>query len=751
MLTTGMFVCGRRLLVPMLLAGVAFAGEQFTRVHSFDAPQILETSLHRGGLDPGLTLTVVRGGVDGVPAATDGERLLQLSFADETDRKIEFGFQINNPQSAYSLVGEIAVLVDVFIATPTAVPGLMGIYSANWNPPSAWQGAVAPPAIVGQWVTVRVPLSGQAQTDETWFGALIFENLAGDTGVIYVDHLRTVRTAPTPAPDGVATLGLADRNEVTWNPVRDEALQGYHVYGGDAAGGPFTRLTTQPLTERHFVEPGPHPATRFYQVTAVTPAGESPPSAPTPAQYNGLTDDYLLDLIQFTTFNYFWLRAHPVSGLTTEPWDADKVAIGGSGMGLMAIIVGAERGWVSRPAAADRIRQMLAFLEDETDRFYGAWPHVADGTTGDAHTFSQYDDGADLVETAFVAQGLLAVRQYFDDSADPVETEIRIRATRMWESIDWTWFRRYPDSLVLWWHWSPNYGWTMDLPIRGYHEAMIVYLLAIASPTHPMPPESFYQGWCSRPQYANGETYYGIVQDVSEPLGGPLFFTHYSALGFDPRFKRDAYTNYFRTGRALSQIHRAYAIDNPRGFVGYNRWLWGLTASMGPTQYLPHSPTLDNGTIAPTAALSAMPYTPSESMQTLRYLYDEYGPQLGAGGLGFYDALNPTLSWFASDYISIDQGPIIVMIENHRTGLLWRLFMQNPEIRPMLDAIGFVYEPDLNHDGLLDGQDALLALPLVGGPDVMAPGDPEAATACDRDEDGDVDTADLAVLQQMAP
>jgi hypothetical protein len=189
-------------------------------------------------------------------------------------------------------------------------------------------------------------------------------------------------------------------------------------------------------------------------------------------------------------------------------------------MQLMAMVVGVERGWYTRAATAERILTIMTFLEDTAARFHGAWPHVVNGLTGEPVAFGTYDDAADIVETSYLVQGLLTVRQYFDDPSDPVEAEIRTRATRMWERVEWDWFRRYPDSLTLWWHWSPNHGWAVDLPIRGYHEAMITYLLAIASPTHPMPSESFQQGWASQASYTNGETYYGQVQEISEPLGG---------------------------------------------------------------------------------------------------------------------------------------------------------------------------------------------------------------------------------------
>jgi hypothetical protein len=730
-------------LLLLISVGVA-AADTFESLASFETSEV-DLVVRPGANDAGLLTDFVPGGMGGVPAATDGERVLRLAYANE-DGKVEFGIEWLTKR--YDLAGYDRVYMDVFVETSTALPGLMGIWSLEWDPPDVWQPAASVPPTAGVWHTVAFDLAGRTQTDLSAIHALVFEQLPAPGGTIYVDHIRLVRFGAAGPPAEVAALGFADRNEVTWSAVPAEALTGYHVYGADAAAGPFTRLTAQPVTARHFVEYGPFLAARYYRVAAVADGVESLPSAVAEAAYNGLTDDELLDMIQSSTFWYFWAYAHPNSKLTVEPWDANACAVGGSGMGLMALVVGAERGYRPRAQVAQRVLDALTFLEDTAQRFHGAWPHVVNGYTGAPVAFGTLDDAADLVETSFVAQGLLTVRQYFD-GGDAVETEIRSRATRMWEGIEWDWFERYPGSGILYWHWSPNHGWAVNLPIRGYHEAMIVYLLAIASPTHGMPGSSFHDGWV-QPGYVNGTSYYGIVQEVGPPLGGPLFFTHYSHLGFDPRYKRDAYTNYFGNSRAISRIHRAYAIENPMGWAGYQRWAWGLTASMAPDGYEAHSPTNDFGTIAPTAALSAMPYTPDESLATLRYYYDTYGAELDSLW-GFYDAFNPTQDWFSDQFISIDQGPIIVMVENYRSGLCWRLFMQNPEIRPMMDAIGFVYQPDLDNDGLFDGADGVLLLDmdLLGGPEQVSQGDPEAATACDGDEDGDLDVADFQGLQVL--
>jgi hypothetical protein len=292
-------------------------------------------------------------------------------------------------------------------------------------------------------------------------------------------------------------------------------------------------------------------------------------------------------------------------------------------------------------------------------------------------------------------QGLLAARQYFNLN-NVNEQQIRNLITLIWEGVEWDWYRR-DNGNFLYWHWSPNYGWDINFRLQGPNETMICYILAIASPTHPIPASLYHQGWASSPNYLNGNSFYGIPLYVGWDYGGPLFFAHYSFLGFDPRYKKDAYTNYFINNKNHSLIHQAYCSANPKNFPGYDADTWGLTASDDPSGYLAHEPNNDNGTISPTAALSSMPYTPVESMNALKSFYYEYGGSLW-GPYGFKDAFNLKENWFASSYLAIDQGPIVVMIENYRTQLLWNNFMANPEIQPALDAIGFV--PDSTSVGI---------------------------------------------------
>jgi len=564
------------------------------------------------------------------------------------------------------------------------------------------------------------------------------------------------RGGPEP-PTGVAANGYADRNEIVWKPVSVAGFQGYNIYRSESESGPFSKLNTSPLTDARYSDPTDEGCPRYYYyATALVDGDESSPSQVVSALYNGLTDDELLDLVQQETLRYFWDYGHPVCGMAREGYgfghSSDTVTTGGTGMGLMTIVVGAQRGFVTREDAAMRVATILTFLDENVERYHGAWAHHYNGFTGETIPFAGYqDNGGDLVETAFLVEGILTARQYFDDPNDFVESYIRDKATSMWEGVEWDWYRRYPDSNILYWHWSPDYGWAMNHQIRGFNEAMIVYLLAVASPTHPMPPESYHEGWAGLSSYVNGNSYYGYPIWVGPPYGGPLFWTHYSHLGFDPRYKRDVYANYFANCRNISLINRAHCIENPNGFAGYSPLVWGLTASFNPWGYAAHSPTYDNGTIAPTAAISAMPYALEESLATLRHFYDVYGAQL-FGPYGFYDAFNLEVNWFAPGYVAIDEGTIVPMIENYRTGLCWRLFMSNPEIRPMMTAIDMYFDVDFEYDGDIDATDFAVFANCLAGPDVTTV--PEGCTPAqfagsDLDDDSDVDLRDAAIFQTL--
>jgi hypothetical protein len=400
-----------------------------------------------------------------------------------------------------------------------------------------------------------------------------------------------------------------------------------------------------------------------------------------------ISDDQLLTLIQRQTFKYFWDFAHPTSGLARERNSSgDLVTSGGSGFGIMAIITGIHRNFITRAEGLARMQKIVDFLKNKADKFRGAFPHWLNGATGKVIPFSTKDNGADLVETAFLMQGLLTARQYFN-SADAPETTLRNDITALYNAVEWNWFRKGNEN-VLYWHWSPDYQWEMNHPIRGWNEALIVYVLAASSPNYSIPKIVYDNGWAQNGTIKNGNTYYGIQLPLGPPNGGPLFFAHYSFLGINPNGLNDAYANYWTQNVAHSLINYNYCKTNPRNFYGYSDSCWGLTASDDPNGYLAHEPNNDNGTISPTAALSSFPYTPAESMKALKFFYYKLGDKIWKE-YGFVDAFNLNTPWFANSFLAIDQGPVIIMIENYRSGLLWNLLMSAPEIKKGLKDLGF--------------------------------------------------------------
>jgi hypothetical protein len=570
-----------------------------------------------------------------------------------------------------------------------------------------------------QWVQIKIPLSAfgssTAELDFTHIGKLMFTQSIDDgvAHTLYIDEIKILDdrdTGSTARGSTQLSVEAYDRHvDLQWATVPDPDIQYYIIYRSDD-GKTFKAVGIQnPMFSRYSDFVGQIETTVYYQLGAVrNDYSAYTLSEVVPATTRALSDDELLSMVQQASFRYYWEHAHPVSGLALEcvPGDENLVAVGASGFGVMALIVAAERGFVLREAARERMLTIVGFLE-HADRFHGVWPHFLDGRTGKAIAyFGKYDNGGDLVETAFMAQGLLTARQYFNRE-DAIEARIRATITTLWETIEWDWYRRSPDSDFLYWHWSPDYGWHIDHPLIGWNETMIAYLLAIASPTHSVPGSMYYTGWASQSeiareyrqnwgettdgdQYHNGESYYGLKLDVGVGPGGPLFFTHYSFLGFDPSGKRDRFTDYFQNNRTIALINYRYCVSNPRRYQGYGTGFWGLTASDDHTGYLAHDPTPrnDNGTIAPTGALASFPYTPEQSMAALKHLYYDLGANIW-GVYGFRDAYNPTVNYVSSIFMGLNQAPISVMIENYRSGLLWRLFMSNPEIPAMLDNVGF--------------------------------------------------------------
>ncbi|RED96179.1 glucoamylase family protein [Marinoscillum furvescens] len=420
------------------------------------------------------------------------------------------------------------------------------------------------------------------------------------------------------------------------------------------------------------------------------------------ANTTAVSKDSLLTHVQYQTFQYFWEGAEPNSGLARERIhmddiypsnDRNVVTSGGSGFGVMAILVGVERGFITRAQAVERFQKILNFLET-ADRFHGVYPHWWFGDTGKVKAFSKKDDGGDLVETAFLMQGLLAVRQYFQDGNE-AEKEIARRIDAIWKDVEWDWHTKGGEN-VLYWHWSPNYGWEMDFPVGGYNECLIMYILAASSPTHGVSPEVYHEGWAKNGAIETDETYYGYdlvlnhyEHDASKV--GPLFWAHYSYLGLDPRGLKDQYGEYWTLNTSHAKSHYAYCVENPEGYEGYGSNCWGLTSSYSMKGYAGHRPDRDLGVISPTAALSSIAYTPEETMAMMEFLYAPERDSL-VGKYGPYDAFSFENDWYLPRYLAIDQGPIPVMIENYRSGLLWDLFMSAPEVQEGLKKLGFSYE-----------------------------------------------------------
>lgn len=412
-----------------------------------------------------------------------------------------------------------------------------------------------------------------------------------------------------------------------------------------------------------------------------------------------IRDSALLDSVQYYSIKYFTDGAEPVSGLGRERFHADNiypdndknvVTSGGSGFGVMALIVAIDRKFISREEGLQRLEKIVHFLET-SDRFHGAFPHWWNGETGKVKPFGQKDNGGDIVETSYMIQGLLCVRQYLKDGNEK-EKALAGRIDKLWKEVEYDWYRH--DKNVLYWHWSPDYDWQMNFPIRGYNECMIAYILAASSPTHGVPAEVYHEGWAEGGKIVQHHASLGFplrLRYQGNPQNGaPLFWSQYSYLGLDPQGLKDSYTDYGIENKSQAMINYTWCVANSLKYKGYGENNWGLTASYSVKGYAAHAPNPndDLGVISPTAALAAMPYTPEKSIAAMKHWYYDMHDKLW-GPYGFYDAFSETDNWYLPRYLAIDQGPIPVMIENYRTGLLWKLFMSCPEIQDGLKKLGF--------------------------------------------------------------
>ncbi|MGD0088389.1 MAG: glucoamylase family protein [Planctomycetota bacterium] len=497
--------------------------------------------------------------------------------------------------------------------------------------------------------------------------------------------------APLPVPGEVRVLSRHLRVDLLW--ISAPSLR-YEVQRANAPEGPFEMLTSVlPSIPVHSDFLGRDDGEYYYRVRSLRALSKKEP--PVYSAWSGVLKgrparadaEGLLTEVQEASFRYFYDCGHPVSGLAFEGLERgpDLCSIGATGMGLFTLAVGIERGFVTRQAGAQRILKIFSFLQEKVERFYGAFPHWPNGTTGKVIPFGPDDDGADLVETAFLAEGLLFLREYFA-GGDSVETEIRKRADTLWREIEWDWFAKEDQrGAILLWHWSPVHGFKKNMPVRGFNECQIVYLLALASPTHAVDPKFYWSGW-EHARYAQKRIEFGITLQLHHGLGPPLFFTHYSYLGFDPRALEYQGRSYFDHFRDFALVQIKYAESKRDTFAGYGP-LWGLTASYNPDGYKAHAPgSQDDGTIAPTAALASMPYVPEQSRACLTEMYEKHGRRLW-GPFGFYDAFDFSKNWVAGGYLGIDVGSIAPMMENSRTGFCWKTFMKAPEIQPVIKRL----------------------------------------------------------------
>jgi exo beta-1,2-glucooligosaccharide sophorohydrolase (non-reducing end) len=582
-------------------------------------------------------------------------------------------------------------------------------------------GAFSGVVPAGRWLQIRIPLSRFSSASIHTFephhlrSIVLSQNMAdGAPHTLIIDEIRidgpqlAAAGKPPLAPTNVRAKGYERHVDVSWGEVAANSVERYIVYRS-FDGKEFQPIGTQVRGINRYTDfIGKPDQKAFYKVAASDRRyKQSRLSVATTASTKQLTDDELLSMLQEECFRYYWEGAHPKAGMTLEniPGDDRIVATGASGFGIMALIVGVDRGFITREQGLDRLTKITTFLKN-APRYHGVWSHFMNGTTGKSlPVFDMFDNAGDLVETAFLMEGLLAARQYFHGPSER-EKALYENISQLWNTVEWDWYRRSPQGDALYWHWSPDFSWHINHRITGFNEAQIIYLLGIASPTHAVAPELYYTGWAGESKaavdyrkgwsnsedgdrYANGHTYEGIKLDVGVGSGGPLFFAHYSYMGFDPHFS-DRYTNYFENNRNLALINRAYCVANPKHYKGYGENCWGLTASDGSSGYGAHAPDLqdDDGTMTPTGALASFPYTPEASMAALKHFYRDLGDPLW-DIYGPRDAFDLNTNWYSPIYMGLNQAPITVMIENYRTGLIWRLFMSNPEVKLMLDRIGF--------------------------------------------------------------
>src|SRR5690606_19594956 len=568
-----------------------------------------------------------------------------------------------------------------------------------------------------QWFEVSIPLTELGITTVTNLDKEVtrlrfFQNdIDGERHIILIDDVELLpeksRSSITANPSILSAKGFERHVDLTWSPVTDPSVKYIKIYRREREGE-FRPVGIQiPQISRYADYTGIPGREYQYRISFLDHNYSETTTSPiVAASTRPMSDEELLTMVQEAAFRYYWEGAEPNSGLALEniPGRKTMIATGASGFGMMAIIAAVNRGFITREQAAERFLIMINFLK-KSDTFHGAFPHFLDGTTGKTVPFfGARDNGADLVETSFLMQGLLTAREYFDSNSATEQLIVK-SINEIWEKIEWSWFKQTPDSKFLYWHWSPDRHWEINHRLIGWNETMITYLMAIGAPKFSVPAEMYYTGWANTDSigkayrmnwgktdhgshYQNGNHYYGVELPVGVNNGGPLFFIHYSFMGPDPKQITDKYTNYFYNNRNIALINYRYCLENPKNFEGYGEGVWGLTASDGPYRYSANEPMehQDRGKIAPTGAIASMPYLPEESISALKTYYRKYGHFLW-GEYGFRDAFSLEDNWCSDIYMGLNQAPMVVMIENYRTGFIWKTFMKSPEIRKALHLI----------------------------------------------------------------
>jgi len=518
------------------------------------------------------------------------------------------------------------------------------------------------------------------------------------TLVLQILLAAAVQTAPAiQAPTGLVSRTGDQSVVLHWDRNSENDLSGYRVYRSLNSTGPFSLLNSSLLTAPGYCDLSVNVIngqTNFYRVTALTTTSEEslPSDTLTAVPHLFASDDVFLEYVQQCSFDYFWYGANPANGLVPDrSATGSACSIAAVGFGLTAIGIGIDHGWISRTQGVARVLTTLStFLQ-------GPQGTNVSGTIGyrgwfyhflNMNTALRASSELSSIDTALLLAGILHTKQYFGGTSSD-ETAIRTMADAIFDRVDWNWMAQGTDALSM--GWFPNSGFLMGNWI-GYNEAMILYCLGLGVATNPL-PTSAWNRWTSGYTWSTnyGQAYIQFA---------PLFGHQYSHCWIDFRHIADAYMNnhtstYFENSRRASLAQRAYSTANPGQQIGYSSNVWGLTACDGPTGYAVHGlppGASDDGTIAPTAAGGSMAFTPEYSVPTLRYFYKQYRPRIWTA-YGFRDAFNLGAQWYASDELGIDQGPIVIMIENFRTQRVWRLFMQNPEVQRGLQRAGFVSLP----------------------------------------------------------